>query len=434
MCRYEYNPVANADSATVAEDSGASAINVLANDTDAEGDTLTITTVTQGTHGSVAITGGGTGLAYMPTHDFFGSDSFAYSIDDGHGGTATGNVSVTVTPVNDNPDAVNDSATADEDTSNNVINVLANDTDVDGDSLNVSAVGSAAHGTVANNGASVSYTPLHDFFGSDSFTYTVSDGHGGFDTATVFVTVNNVNDPPVAAPDSYTINQDTTLHVAAQGVLGNDTDVDADTLTALLTSPASHGNVALNANGSFSYTPNAGFAGTDSFNYKANDGHVDSNIVTVPIHVLDTQPPEIVASVSTGTLWPPNHNLVNVGLSLSVSDNSGGAVTTHLDIFSDEADVTSAGGEMSPDAKDVAPGTLRLRAERDATSDGRVYLIRLLATDASSNTSRRCLTVVVPKSMSAAEVASVNAQASATRAACIATFVVGGGPVIGPKQ
>jgi len=424
------NPVANADTATVAEDSGANAINVLANDTDAEADTLTITGVTQGAHGSVSITGGGTGLTYTPAANFNGSDSFTYTIDDGHGGTATGNVSVTVTAVNDDPDANDDSATVDEDTSNNVINVLANDTDVDGDTLTVSTAGSASHGSVVNNGANVSYTPTHDYFGSDSFTYTISDGHGGFDTATVHVTVNNVNDPPVAAPNAYTMNQDTTLSVAAPGVLGNDSDVDGDTLHAVQTSPASHGTAVLNADGSFSYTPNAHFTGFDSFTYKANDGHADSSVVTVTIHVLDTEPPSISASVGTSVLWPPNHDLVNVGFALSVSDNSGDPVTTQLDVFSDEDDPA----EMSPDAKDVAPGTLRLRAERDASGDGRVYLIRVLATDSSSNTSRSCVTLVVPKSQSAADIASVNAQADAARAACIASFVVGDGPVIGPKQ
>ena len=89
---------------------------------------------------------------------------------------------------------------------------------------------------------------------------------------------------------------------------------------------------------------------------------------------------------------------------------------------------------MSPDAKDIAAGTLRLRAERDAGSDGRVYLIRVKSTDSSSNTSQNCLTVVVPKSLGAADVASVNAQATAMRAACMAGYVVGDGPVVGPKQ
>jgi len=428
------NPIANLDFATIAEDSGTTAINVLANDTDAEGNTLTITGVTQGANGSVAITGGGTGLTYTPNANFNGNDSFTYTISDGNGGTATGTVDVTVTPVNDDPVAVNDSAIVNEDTSNNVVNVLTNDSDVDGDSLTVTTVGSASHGSVTHSASSVSYTPAHDYFGSDSFTYTIADGHGGFATATVFVTVNNVNDPPVANADSYSVNQDITLTVPAPGVLGNDTDVDGDTLHAALVANASHGSVTLNANGSFTYIPNAHFSGFDTFTYKANDSHVDSNVATVTIHVLDTQPPAITASVATNLLWPVNHDLVNVGFTFNATDNGGGAITTQLDVFSDEDDVTSANGDQSPDAKDIAAGTLRLRAERDATSDGRVYLIRVRATDASSNTSQSCVTVVVPKSLSASDLASVNAQAAAARAACTATFVVGDGPVVGPKQ
>src|SRR5213075_1478846 len=106
----------------------------------------------------------------------------------------------------------------------------------------------------------------------DSFTYSISDGNGGSDTATVNVTVQNVNDPPVANGNSYTINQDTVLNVAAPGVLGNDTDIDGDALTANLVSGASHGNVVLAANGSFTYTPAPSFAGSDSFTYRAFDG------------------------------------------------------------------------------------------------------------------------------------------------------------------
>ena len=178
------------------EDSGANTIGVLANDTDANGDTLTITAVTQGAHGSVV--NNGTSVSYTPNPNFFGSDSFTYTIDDGHGATDTATVNVTVLNVEDPPTAVDDSATIAEDSGANTINVLANDSDVDGDALAVTAVTQGAHGSVANNGTSVSYTPAHDFFGSDSFTYTIGDGNGGTDTATVHVTVTNVNDPPVA--------------------------------------------------------------------------------------------------------------------------------------------------------------------------------------------------------------------------------------------
>src|SRR5204862_277029 len=105
-----------------------------------------------------------------------------------------------------------------------------------------------------------------------SFAYRANDGTANSNTATVSITVNPVNDPPVASNDSYTTNEDTTLNVAAAGVLSNDTDVDADPLTAVLVSGPSNGSLTLNADGSFSYTPNANFNGSDSFAYRANDG------------------------------------------------------------------------------------------------------------------------------------------------------------------
>ena len=331
------------------------------------------------------------------------------------------------------PVANDDNATVNEDSAGNVIDVLTNDTDADGDTLTITAVTQGANGTVTNNSTDVSYTPNALFFGTDSFTYTISDGHGGTATATVHVTVNHVNHPPVANNDSYAVNQDTVLSVSAPGVLGNDTDVDGDALSAVLVSGPSHGSLVLHANGSFTYTPNPGFACVDSFQYKANDGTADSNVATVTITVNDTQGPSISISTSAAMLWPPNHDLIDVGLAFSATDNGcTGAATTSVAVFSDEDDVTPADGNESPDAK----GMLLLRAERDARSDGRVYLIMVTSTDASSNTSRKCAAVVVPHSLSAADVAAVNAQAASAVAQCNASgfFVVGDGPVIGPKQ
>ncbi len=337
------------------------------------------------------------------------------------------------------PDAVDDSASVLQDSGPNTIDVLANDTDGNGDTLTITAVTQGMHGSVANNGTSVSYTPNAAFFGSDSFAYTIDDGHSGTDTATVSVTVVHVNHPPVANADADSMDQDTTLTVSAPGVLGNDTDPDSDPLTAVHYTTPSHGTLAGAANGGFVYTPSPGFTGTDSFTYAANDGTVDSNTATVTITVRDTQPPSLAVSVTTALLWPPNHDLVDVGLSIGASDNSGTAVTT-LRVFSNEDDVTPANGDQSPDAKNIAAGTLRLRAERDAAGNGRIYLIAVSAADPSANTSRRCVAVVVPKSTSAADVSAVNAAAAAAASQCSTTgtppgyFVVGDGPVIGPKQ
>src|SRR4029077_11438930 len=118
-------------------------------------------------------------------------------------------------------DAVNDTATVAEDSAGNVIDVLANDTIAPdaGETLTITTVTQGSHGAVVNNGTNVSYTPAANYFGTDSFTYTISDGNGGTDTATVNVTVTSVNDAPTAQPDSYVVNQDTPLNVRSPGVL-----------------------------------------------------------------------------------------------------------------------------------------------------------------------------------------------------------------------
>jgi hypothetical protein len=341
------------------------------------------------------------------------------------------------------PDAVNDNALVLEDSGANPVDVLANDTDANLDVLAVVAVTQGANGSVVNNGNSVSYTPNADYFGPDSFTYTVSDGDGGTDTATVTVDVQGVNDPAVANNDNYSTNQDTTLTVLpASGVLANDTDVDDVSLNAqLVSAPAHAAAFGLNADGSFSYTPLPGFTGVDTFDYVADDGDADSNLATVTITVSDTQGPSVTCSVAKALLWPPNSDLINVGLQVTATDNDGEAPTVLIDVFSDEDDEEQPGG-MSPDAKDVAPLTLRLRAERRGDADGRVYVIRIAATDQSNNTSYGYCTVVVPKSQSKADLSAVNAQAAAAVAAFVAAgnnppagyFLVGDGPVAGPKQ
>src|SRR4029434_10904861 len=134
-----------------------------------------------------------------------------------------------------------------------------------------------ANGTLTlNSDGSFSYTPNADFNGADTFTYNVSDGTLTSEES-VTINVAPANDAPTAAADAYTTDQDTALTIdAAAGVLANDTDPDGDALSALLVSGPANGTLTLNSDGSFSYTPNAGFSGSASFVYKANDGSLES--------------------------------------------------------------------------------------------------------------------------------------------------------------
>ena len=178
---------------------------------------------------------------------------------------------------NANPTAVDDTATATEDTPATIA-VLANDSDPDGDALALLSVGAPAHGTAAANpDGTVTYTPALNYNGADTFTYVASDTEGGSASATVTVTITPVNDAPAASNDSYSTAEDTALIVAAPGVLANDSDVDGDAMTAVMVSTTSNGTLTLNGDGSFTYLPDPDYNGSDSFSYKASDGTLSSS-------------------------------------------------------------------------------------------------------------------------------------------------------------
>ena len=168
-------PVADNDTVTVVEDSAATAIDVLANDSDPDGP-LTITGVTQPANGTVAITGGGSAVSYTPAANFNGTNTFSYTVTQG-GVDATANVTVTVTAAPDATVVGNDAATVAEDSAATAIDVLANDSDADGP-LTITGVTQPANGTVAitGGGSAVSYTPAANFNGTNTFSYTVTQG------------------------------------------------------------------------------------------------------------------------------------------------------------------------------------------------------------------------------------------------------------------
>src|SRR5216117_1951587 len=328
---------ANDDIYTTPEDTQltVSAPGVLANDTDADGDTLTAVLVSGPSHGTLTLNADGS-LVYMPALNFNGTDSFTYKANDGQAQSGVATVTITVTPVNDAPVAANDdSYTTPEDTQLTVSapGVLANDTAVDGDTLSAVLVGGPSHGTLTlNSDGSLVYMPALNFNGTDSFTYKSSDGQAQSGVATVTITVTPVNDAPLAAnDDSYTTPEDTQLTVSAPGVLANDSDVDGDTLSAVLVTGPTHGTLTLNGDGSLVYMPAANFNGTDSFTYKASDGQAQSGVTTVTITVTPVNDAPVAANDDSYTTPEDTQLTVSApGVLANDSDVDGDALSVVL--------------------------------------------------------------------------------------------------------
>ncbi|MBN9121593.1 MAG: tandem-95 repeat protein [Planctomycetes bacterium] len=241
---------------------------------DFDGDVTTISAVTAGAHGSVAIDGAS--VTYTPSDPTYtGGDAFTYTVGDGRGGTATATVAVTLT--NSPPDAFDGELTVHAGSSGEAPLALG---DPDGDAVTVTGFTQGAHGSVALDGATLVYTATSPTYtGGDTFTYTVDDGHGG--TATGTITVALTNDPPMADDESVTTSADTPVSVTV--VLG-DPDGDVPVITSY-TQPAS-GSVALQNADTFYYVPPSGFSGTVTFNYTVDDGHGGTAVGHVSVTVL----------------------------------------------------------------------------------------------------------------------------------------------------
>ena len=284
-------PSAVNDSQGVLEDSGATTIDVLANDNDSDGGPKSIASTTNASHGTVAITNSGANLTYAPNANYCGPDSFSYSLSPG-GSTAT--VSVTITCVDDSPVAVDDSATVTEDDPATSINVFANDTDSDGGPKSIASVDTTATNgqvTIDADNLGLKYKPNANYCNdpgatpADSFNYSLSPGGS---TATVSVTVTCVDDSPVADNDSKTLTEDdpaTTIDV-----LANDDDSDGGPKAIASTTNASHGTVAItNSGADLTYASNANYCGPDSFSYSLSPGGSTAT-VSVTVTCVDDSP------------------------------------------------------------------------------------------------------------------------------------------------
>ena len=294
-------PVAGDDGLATNQDvplSVAVASDLLGNDSDADGDALSLDSFTQPVNGVLTDNGDGT-LSYTPNVGYNGVDTFAYTVTDGTL-TDTATVSVTVNstePVNAAPVAGDDGLATNQDVPLSVAvasDLLGNDSDADGDALSLDSFTQPVNGVLTDNGdGTLSYTPNVGYNGVDTFAYTVTDGTLT-DTATVSVTVNStepVNAAPVAGDDGLATDQDVPLSVAvASDLLGNDSDADGDALSLDSFTQPVNGVLTDNGDGTLSYTPNVGYNGVDTFAYTVTDGTL-TDTATVSVTVNSTEPP-----------------------------------------------------------------------------------------------------------------------------------------------
>ena len=277
------NPVAEEDEAATAAEEPV-VIDVLGNDSDADGDVLTVTQVEDPAHGSATIEDNQ--IVYTPDLDFTGTEVFFYTACDPDGACATAYVIVEVTPgANTPPTAVDDTIDTVEGTPI-TFDSTDNDLDFDGDPLTVTAVSDPAHGVVSINAdGTLTYTPDPGYVGNDTFTATISDGRGGTSTQTVLVVVTSAaNRAPDAKGDSYDVPSDA---VTTLRVLVNDVDPDGDPLTITDVVQPQHGIVAIGADGTLLFTPEGDYIGPDRFSYTVTDGYGGYDTAYVDIVIGD---------------------------------------------------------------------------------------------------------------------------------------------------
>ena len=305
-------PIGTDDSFVMHEDTELDCGCILINDVDPDGDDLIALHGQPPAHGTVSDLGGF--FIYVPHPNYFGTDTFTYYANDGQGNSNETTVHVTILPVNDPPIAFDDVATTDEDTPKDIF-LLANDIDIDDVLVGsmiviVDSPGNGAVSVDVNTGA-VTYTPNLNYNGNDVFTYQVKDASDALsNVATVTITINPVNDAPVANPDLASTNEEIAVSIP---VLDNDVDVDnnLDGSSLIIVTQPEHGAAVIDpVTGKIEYTPEIDFNGNDSFTYQLEDAEgALSTPATVTVTVLPINDAPVANPDNATT---PEDNLVSI--------------------------------------------------------------------------------------------------------------------------
>ncbi|QXP58519.1 Ig-like domain-containing protein [Olleya sp. HaHaR_3_96] len=337
-------PIANADTATTPEGTEIE-ITVLTNDFDPDGDTIVVTNTTTPDNGTVTVDPTGV-ITYTPNDGFIGEDTFTYTIcDDANPALCdTATVTVTVQPT-DTPNTTNanDDAYTTTPGADVMQNVLVNDNDIEGDTQLVTANTNPTNGTVTMSpNGDFTYTPNPGYTGADSFTYTICDDNAdqACDTATVYITVGGIANTTDAIADINNTFQDQPV---TGNVLTNDEDFEGDNQTVTANTNPANGTVTIDAAGNYTYTPNAGFTGEDTFTYTiCDDGNPQAcDTATVYIEVLPVSGPENEAPIANAdTATTPEGTPITITVISNDFDPDGDTITVTNTTTPDNGTVT----------------------------------------------------------------------------------------------
>jgi uncharacterized delta-60 repeat protein len=354
-------PVANTDLITINEDALALLVNVLANDSDIDGDSLILSEVSANSGTALIVDNQ---VQYTPAANSNGVATVTYSITDAQNASATSTLSITILPVNDAPVATADTATLDEDAAPITIDVLANDSDVDGDSLVISNVtADVGTATIVNN--QIQYTPAANANGVATVTYTASDNNGGTASSTLAITINPINDAPAATADTATMDEDAAPITI--DVLANDSDVDGDSLV-INTASADIGTATI-VNNQIQYTPAANANGVATVTYTISDNNAGAASSTLAITVNPVNDAPVVAEQS-----------FSINEDATDSDIIGTVVAT--DIENQDLTYALAGGDFALFNLNASSGILSVNGETPFDYETKTqYILNIQVTD-----------------------------------------------------
>ncbi|MBI1277849.1 MAG: tandem-95 repeat protein [Anaerolineaceae bacterium] len=397
----DHQPIAT-DLHAVSDENGVDfGLTNLISDADGNLDLKSLTILNSPTNGTLTATGEGM-YRYVPTGGFVGQEILTYRICDTTNLCATASITIDVKATN-RPPVAND----DEDSTipgfDIGIDVAGNDTDPDGnlDLKSITILTNPTHGTASRLDTFVHYIPDNTYVGSDSFSYQICDTEGLCDSAKVTVAIMSPGSPPVANDDTATTPSGSAVVI---NVITNDNDPDGNlnpNSISVLTNPA-NGTLFNNGNGSFIYTPNKGFSGTDSFTYQICDTNklCASAKVTISVSaIVSNHAPDCSGARPTiRVIWPPINLLIIPVRIRGITDADHDRVeVTITNIMQNEANRGLFRGDLYPDSFGIGTQTAWLRAERNPKGTGRIYTIAFSANDGKGGSCTGMVIVTVPR-------------------------------------